>query len=150
MKQGYAHGIWQLLNFIAACTIALIPLASFSQKKITDVRQGPYKTYEQSVGDTWDPAWADDDNLYAASDDGSGWNEAANSNISFSCISGSDFLNLSGATVNAMTETGIWGAGNGPDNRTWKSSGCISVDGTLYLVIGRHMYGDVRDRKSVV
>jgi hypothetical protein len=113
-----------------------------NSRPITDVRAGDFKVYKASVGDTWDPTWADDDNLYAASNDTSGWDEACSSNIAFNRMSGDDFLNLTGKTVNGMLETGGWGTGEGPDGRTWKSSGCVSVNGMLYLVIGRHMYGD--------
>jgi hypothetical protein len=109
---------------------------------ITDLRLGDYRTYQQSVGDTWDPAWADDDNLYSASNDTSGWDEACASNIAFNKIAGSDFLTLKGQTINGMSDSGGWGAPEGPDGRTWKSSGCLCLDGTLYLVVGRHMYGD--------
>ena len=112
------------------------------RKPITDVSQGEPLVYENNVGDTWDPAWADDDNLYSPSNDGTGWYEGANSNIAFSMISGNDFMKLDGKTVNPLSETGTWG-GDGPDGRTWKSSGCISVDGTLYFVVSRHMYGDI-------
>jgi len=31
----------------------------------------------------------------------------------------------------------------GPDKATWKTSGCTAIDGTLYLVVGRHKYGDI-------
>jgi hypothetical protein len=110
--------------------------------KITDVRPGEFKVYSESVGDTWDPTWADDDQLYAASNDTSGWNEACSSNVAFNRMTGDDFLNLNGATVNGMSESGGWGAGDGPDGRTWKTSGCMCVDGVLYLVIARHMYSD--------
>jgi hypothetical protein len=129
-----------LLLGVTGCQIS----SSFSYgKPVTDVQQGKYKSYGESVGDTWDPAWAEDNNLYTASDDGSGWNNAANSNICFSRISGTDFQGLIGKTINPMKESGGWGAGNGPDGRTWKSSGCYCVDDILYLFIGRHMYGDV-------
>jgi hypothetical protein len=39
-----------------------------------------------------------------------------------------------------MTEYGITGASMG-DNCTWKSSGCIALDGVLYWLIARHQYG---------
>jgi hypothetical protein len=48
---------------------------------------------------------------------------------------------LEGVTVNKMTEYGKI-AEIGADGCAWKSSGCISVDGALYLVVARHHYGD--------
>jgi len=70
--------------------------------------------------------------------------------IAFNRLQGNDPLKLSGNTVNQMPEfvaqdrakqdpPGVW---VGMDGRTWKSSGCTSIDGTLYWVIARHNYGD--------
>ena len=65
------------IGFAAALLLGLTGCRTSSSpfpldKPVTDARQGPHKAYQESVGDTWDPTWADDDNLYAASDDGSG------------------------------------------------------------------------------
>ncbi len=92
-------------------------------------------------GDTWVAAWADDDNLYSPSDDTGGFHHAANANISFNHLTGSDPLKLSGNTVNPMRDYGK-GAEHGPDGCTWKSSGCTSLDGILYWVVARHRYGE--------
>lgn len=127
-------------------------------RKISDVKLGAYKKYENSVGDTWDPAWAGDGNLYSPGNDGSGWNKACSSNLFFNKTSGEDFLNLNGETVNGLPEYGGW-AFTGTDECTWKSAGCISVDGVLYLSIARHRYGrlpgdpygrQIADRASII
>ena len=109
-------------------------------QKITDVRLGQKKLYQNNLGDTWDPAWADDGNLYYPGNDGSGWNKACSSNVFFNCSTGEDPFNLTGQTVNGMTEYDGW-AKEREDGCTWKSSGCVSVDGTLYLALARHAYG---------
>lgn len=92
-------------------------------------------------GDTWVAAWADDDRLYSPSDDTSGFHHAANSNIAFNRIEGSDPQSLTGTTVNPMTDYGK-SAEEGPDKCSWKSSGCTFVDGALYWVVARHCYGE--------
>ena len=69
------------------------PAETSDRRNITDVKQGDYKVYEESVGDTWDPGWADDDNIYAASDDTSGWSEGASRDICFIRMVGDDWRN---------------------------------------------------------
>jgi len=101
---------------------------------------GEYRLYPDGVGDTWDPAWAEDDCLYTPGNDGSGWERACASNVFFNRISGEDSHNLNGQTINGLPEYGSW-AREGPDGCTWKSSGCISIDGVLYFGVARHAYG---------
>jgi hypothetical protein len=86
-------------------------------------------------------AWADDGNLYSPSDDTAGFHHGAHANIAFNRISGNDPRNLSGTTVNPMTDYGKGGE-EGPDGCTWKSSGCTSLGGVLYWVVARHRYGE--------
>jgi hypothetical protein len=107
---------------------------------ISDVRLGEAKRYRSAVGDTWDPTWAEDDALYFAGNDGSGWDKACSSNVFFNRATGHDLLDLQGETLNGMAEYGGW-AQKGPDGCTWKSTGCISIDGVLYLAVARHKYG---------
>jgi hypothetical protein len=109
-------------------------------RPITDIKLGEHRIYFTGFGDTWDPAWAEDDSLYSPGNDGSGWDKACSSNVFFNRMSGDDFLSLQGTTVNGMPEYGGW-AQAGPDGCTWKSSGCISLDGTLYFGVARHAYG---------
>lgn len=109
-------------------------------QKITDVRLGKKMLYPNNLGDTWDPAWADDGRLYSPGNDGSGWNKACSSNLFFNCSSGEDPFNLESHTTNGMPEYDGW-AKKREDGCTWKSSGCVSVDGTMYLGVARHNYG---------
>jgi hypothetical protein len=126
--------------------------------QITDIKLGEYKKYLNSVGDTWDPTWAEDDNLYFPGNDGTGWDKKCSSNLNFNKASGNDFFNLKGETVNGLTEYGGW-AKEEADECNWKSSGCICVDGVLYLAVGRHRYGrhqidphfrQMADRASII
>jgi hypothetical protein len=107
---------------------------------IADVKLGECRLYQNCVGDTWDPAWAADDNLYFPGNDGSGWDSSCSSNVFFSRAVGDNYLSLNGQTINGMSEYDGW-AKQGPDGRTWKSSGCISMDGILYFAVARHTYG---------
>ena len=92
-------------------------------------------------GDTWVAAWADDDNLYLPSNDTAGFHNAAQGNIAFNRITGSDPRRLSGTTVNPMLDYGQGGQ-EGADKCTWKSSGCTWLAGALYWVVARHCYGE--------
>lgn len=107
---------------------------------ITDVRLGQKKLYPNSLGDTWDPTWADDGGMYYPGNDGSGWNKACSSNLFFNHSSGEDPFNLESQTTNGMSEYDGW-AKQREDGCSWKSSGCVSIDGTLYLALARHAYG---------
>jgi hypothetical protein len=76
-------------------------------------------------------------------------------NIAFNRLEGRDPANLQGVTVNHMADFSqqdhikdggarYWGL-IGADGRTWKSSGCASIDGILYWVVARHNYGEISD-----
>ncbi len=109
-------------------------------KPISDVRLGTPKLYANSVGDTWDPAWAADGHLYFPGNDGSGWDGACSNNVFFNRTTGDDLNDLQGETIYCMSEYGGW-SDKGPDGCTWKSSGCISIDGVFYFGVARHNYG---------
>jgi hypothetical protein len=96
---------------------------------------------DTSKGDTWDIAWAQDGTLYSPSNDTGGFHNAGDGNIMFNRIIGDDPQKLDGATVNVMADYGK-GTAHGPDGCTWKSSGCISLDGVLYWLVARHKYGE--------
>jgi len=113
----------------------------FRSGRLRAVRVGAPVPLVDSGGDTWVAAWASDGNLYSPSDDTSGFHKGANANVAFNRISGDDPLHLSGVTVNPMLEYGK-GSQRGPDKCTWKSSGCTFIDGALYLVVARHLYGE--------
>jgi len=110
------------------------------QQPVSAVRIGKHTIYNAAVGDTWDPAWSDDDRLYFGGNDGSGWNKACANNLFFNRASGENPFDLSGETINCLADYGGW-AKEGPDGCTWKSGGTLSLDGVLYYSIARHMYG---------
>ena len=110
-------------------------------KPITGVKVGTPVKLDDNQGDTWITAWAGDDNLYSPSDDTSGFHKGCNSNVAFNRIEGSDPLHLTGTTINPMSEYANAGQ-VGPDGCTWKSTGCMWIDDTLYLSVARHLYGD--------
>jgi len=92
-----------------------------------------------SHGDLWSATWADDDEVYVASDDTFGFDRAADSNLAVSRISGALPPNLNGVTVNPM-----WAYGRQTeyleDDGMWKATGIASVDGSLYLGVSRHSH----------
>jgi hypothetical protein len=107
---------------------------------IVDVQLGT-PTYFDHGGDSWDPTWAQDDNLYAAVNDGAGFGTLKR-NIGFNQISGNDPLTLTGRLQNIMDDYGEVNAPIATDGRNWKSGGSISIDGTLYMSIGMDRYVD--------
>ena len=74
----------------------------------------------------------------------------SSSTLAFNRLEGVDPLSFDGVTLTMMPDfhqldhgaksrTGI---DVGMDGRTWKSSGCASIDGVIYWAIARHRYGD--------
>jgi len=106
-----------------------------------------------SGGDTWYNTWADDGNIYATSDDSSGFNVTCQggwtqgrcpggaSNLVVNEVDGADPEHLSSSFTNCMTSYGLAGSEGDqtdcPDHDTWKTGGVISVNGTLYVVVSR-------------
>jgi hypothetical protein len=95
----------------------------------------------KSGGDTWAPAWAADGTIYSPANDTNGFNDVFSSNINFNRVDGATIDALKGTTINPMVSYGGAGAG-GPDGCTWKSGGCLALDGVLYWTIARHKYGE--------
>ena len=129
-------------NFLAS--MVSVPLVSrwpFSGSSIQSIELGQAVPIPESHGDTWEPAWAEDGNIYSPSNDTHGMHQVANSNVAFNRLSGTDPVKLSGVTVNAMADYGRESQ-KGPDGCTWKSSGCSYIAGALYLVVARHKYGE--------
>jgi hypothetical protein len=93
-----------------------------------------------SGGDTWELTWGSDGRVFTPSNDSSGFDTLPGTDIHFNEVFGDKPTALTGVTVNRMIEYGKAGTSTGPEKRTWKSSGCISLDGTLYWVIARHFY----------
>ena len=115
------------------------PLSKVS-RPIVDIQLGIPAYYDYG-GDSWDPAWAQDDALYAAVNDGAGFGTLKR-NIGFNKITGNDPLALSGQLQNIMDEYGEMNAPIATDGRNWKSGGSISIDGVLYMSIGMDRYVD--------
>jgi hypothetical protein len=82
------------------------------------------RKWDMSNGDTWDPFWADDGNLYAFNCDGRGFG-AKSMNLAFNRLTGESPSNLVGAQVNQMDDYGKGGQKEA-DNATWKACGCLS------------------------
>jgi hypothetical protein len=91
-----------------------------------------------SHGDLWTTAWAEDGNLYTASDDTTGFDRAVSSNLALSRIDGDDPRALHGVTINGMPEYGGWGEVSKIDHAFWKADGLASIDGVLYMTVSRH------------
>lgn len=123
---------------------ALLPAASWTAAKstlITDVvlDLDNLHKWNNSHGDTWDPFWADDDNLYAFNCDGRGFGKEGR-NLAFNRLTGDSPGNLSGTTINTMDEYGTSGQKEG-DNATWKACGQESIDSIFYAFVSRNAYG---------
>jgi hypothetical protein len=82
--------------------------------------------------------WADDGNIYANGNDSSGWQGASDSNLSVNLLNGFR-TSLTGSLVNAMAPWGVIGQ-SGSDGDNYKTSGLISVHGTLILSAVRVHY----------
>ncbi|MDR1304917.1 MAG: DUF4185 domain-containing protein [Verrucomicrobiales bacterium] len=119
------------------------------------VTPGATTTIPYSRGDTWSVAWTREDELFSPVNDGYAFTDLATGNnpperhvaiarLGFG-LGGAPLLY--GELVNDLPDytppprDNILAA-RGPDGCTWKSSGCIAVDGALYLVIARHRYGE--------
>ena len=98
------------------------------------------RKWNNSNGDTWDPFWADDDNLYAFNCDGRGFG-AQGRNLAFNQLRGDDLHSLAGKMVNTMDEYGGSGQKEG-DGATWKALGQECIDGVFYAFVSRHTYGN--------
>jgi len=101
--------------------------------------------WNDSNGDTADPFWADDDNLYHFMCDGRGFGTRSR-NLSFNKLTGKDLLSLKGELVNSMDEYGTNGASmNGTaknDGANWKVTGQECIDGVFYAFVARNQYGN--------
>ena len=95
--------------------------------------------WDVSMGDTWDPFWADDGNLYAFNCDGRGFGSKA-MNLAFNRLSGDSPSSLIGTQVNEMDEYGVSNK-KGPDNATWKACGQECIDNVFYAFVSRNVYG---------
>ena len=189
-------------HFIASAAGSALSLSftnnvAAHSRTINAVRVGLPTTVPNNFGDTWNAAWADDDNLYTPSDDTLGFDipdflsnkeqlklfqsdgasffkkltadqrkrfEDQFGPIAFNRVEGIDPLNLHGVTVNGVhdfaMQDGLQSSSDAmlvgqqprtpaPDGRSWKSSGCACIDGTLYWVIARHKYPESSDVRGL-
>ena len=95
--------------------------------------------WDQSNGDTWDPFWADDDQLYAFNCDGRGFGTQAR-NLAFHQLRGDAPQRLVGRLVNSMDAYGNADQKEA-DGATWKALGQECIDGVFYAFVSRHTYG---------
>ena len=133
------------LSILLSLTAAF-SFARADDSSIHSVTVGQICPVQPSQGDTWDLAWAPDGSVYSPSNDTHGFHNGGDGNIMFNQVIGDDPTKLDGKTINVMADCGH-GCAKLADGCTWKSSGCISLDGVLYWLIARHMYGgDLGDR----
>ncbi len=95
--------------------------------------------WDDSNGDSWDPFWADDGELYTFNCDGRGFGTAQR-NLAFHKLSGTSIPALAGSLVNPMDEYGKANQKEG-DNATWKACGQECIDSVFYAFVSRNVYG---------
>jgi hypothetical protein len=96
--------------------------------------------WDDSNGDTWDPFWTGDGDMYAFNCDGRGFG-MLDRNLSFNKLTGSSSHALTGSSVNSMDAYGKGGL-KGADGATWKACGQECIDGTFYAFVSRNAYGN--------
>lgn len=97
------------------------------------------RKWDESMGDTWDPFWADDDSLYAFNCDGRGFGRTS-MNLAFNRLTGTKPESLVGSQVNEMAEYGRSNQKEA-DDATWKACGQECIDGVFYAFVSRNVYG---------
>src|SRR5208283_5870439 len=127
-------------------SIAIMPLFGLqpacATTPITDVQLDLAHIYkwDQSNGDTWDPFWADDNQLYAFNCDGRGFGTQPR-NLAFHRLTGDSPHRLIGTLVNSMDTYGTANQKEA-DGATWKALGQECIDGAFYVFVSRHTYGN--------
>jgi hypothetical protein len=117
-------------------------MKSPSLTPIRAITVGAPVTVPDNTGDTWAMAWTPNGQLYSPSNDTKCFHwTGQGSNVNFNQILGDNPRKIEGKTVNRMSDYRDHGE-EGPDVAAWKTSGCTSVDGQLYLVVARHKYGE--------
>jgi hypothetical protein len=94
--------------------------------------------WNDSNGDTADPFWADDGQLYHFTCDGRGFGKERR-NFCFNKLTGTSWATLRGELVNAMD----YGKADETlaDGATWKVCGQTCIDGRFYAFVARNRYG---------
>lgn len=96
--------------------------------------------WDESNGDTWDPFWADDGQLYSFNCDGRGFGKRQK-NLAFNSFFGESMETLAGSQINSMDEYGNANQ-KGADHATWKVCGQECIDGAFYAFVARDVYGN--------
>lgn len=153
-KPALMAGPLRRLSLLAAGTLlhaansggAAAPVVSSEQKSestpimavVPELNQ--MQKWNDMHGDTADPFWADDDNLYFFSCDGRGFGRQQR-NFCFNKLTGPDLLHLKGELVNSMDEYGR-NSKTEADRANWKVTGQECIDGVFYAFAVRNIYGD--------
>ena len=130
---------------VSACALAVSPaIADSTSTTVPIVAVVPdlngLQKWNDMCGDTADPFWADDDQLYHFTCDGRGFGKQPR-NFCFNKLTGPDLLHLKGELVNSMDDYGKANA-TGSDGATWKVTGQECIDGVFYTFVVRNIYGD--------
>jgi hypothetical protein len=139
-----ASGAGTLINLrresvLATGAVFSVTNQAKKSKRIRILSLGEAVRVRNCSGDVWSATWADDDNLYAVSDDTSGFSHTCNSNLALNQISGEMPPDIHGRTVNCMKEFGAASETRSEDGAMWKACGLICVDGVLYMSVSRHL-----------
>jgi hypothetical protein len=96
-----------------------------------------------SDGDLWPSCWADDDNMYAADGDGTGFSDADEADVVVSRITGTPETGISGQRLAAGADVAnVWAD---PSQYNRKPTGMVCVGGVLYLAVQDLRYAPSTD-----
>lgn len=140
---------FSFVSVLMLVSLAIVPMTSCADdSSIHSVTVGTPVAVPDNWGDTWMPAWTSDGSIYSPSNDTTGFKAKGSGNIAFNCIFGDEPNKLTGETVDYMAPDYGKSSEQGPDGCTWKSSGCLALDGALYWVVARHRYGGQQPAKN--
>ena len=133
------------LDYVKLVPVGPIEPAHFratgaDDSSIHSITVGEIHPVDGNQGDTWDLAWTRQNTLYSPANDSSGFHSGGSGSIIVNKILGNDPRKLDGKTINAMMPYQGPGSSSS-DKYTWKSSGCMAIDGVLYWLIAQHQYG---------
>ena len=131
-----------------SCSLSARPAPGDSHRRnIVDLDH--IHKWDDSRGDTWDPFWADDDNLYAFNCDGRGLRHGRlRRNLAFNESRGDGPQRAHGPLVNNMD----YGKGRPEGTRRghWKALGQECIDGAFYAFVSRQTYAFDSGTRSCV
>jgi hypothetical protein len=124
---------------------AAVPAAG-ALRVVTGGTFGFETDYTTGSGDTWFNTWGANGDIYATSNDTTGFNGTCNNDLVVNELAGDDPTQLTEPYVNCMTSYGGQSdSKQDPDGCTWKTGGITSVSGILYLVVARQGGGQCKD-----